>query len=617
MRRRRPGAAALAVAAATAAPTMVHAGDAHYSRHSLHNLQQLTLWRKRGRRRPLHDVDDQGQTANITAELSNALNCCRGGDTDSNTPSPHHATNVNTDAAISTYGGARASLRDISSGAASTFTKARRKRKESPPESTSSESTACETQQPPTDQQRPSFKPKLIVEFDTQAVGGMEQGLGIRQKIRSRMGTDGSEWHRLPNRGPAVSISLDATPPSLEPERTEMTSDATKPLYTPDRDVRIRSRNDGGQTLLGHLIVPTRVAVVLVLQTAALLPSLLLSRRALNLTWTAIVDYFRGRVFRTTFTNMEALYLRYYEFPAATRATARLVSQMGILLGLSWAVRWWMSIVLMDTVFGPMVLGAAGIDPGMIGTSGREGGIGPGWKVGLPCHRRGKGMAWLCGFVWISLVVGIGHGCAMALSVWGGPLRLQASAQQTESTTNVLRRVILHPIIWIRNLEEWSHLTALSKRAGKDRRRGEHSFNPDPLLFPATWLPLRWLQIFAVAKAFSTNPLQYRWCSPEDGNVVIPRLMKQYLVQLALGDEWHRVFLGEKRVGLGIIVMASYFAALCVMVFTTFTLDGGAAAMLIPSVLAAIISGLFNLMIYENRMGTKKQRKALNAMGLA
>jgi tryptophan-rich sensory protein len=35
--------------------------------------------------------------------------------------------------------------------------------------------------------------------------------------------------------------------------------------------------------------------------------------------------------------------------------------------------------------------------------------------------------------------------------------------------------------------------------------------------------------------------------------------MKQYVVQLALGDEWHRVFLGEKRIGLGIMVVVSYF----------------------------------------------------------
>lgn len=35
--------------------------------------------------------------------------------------------------------------------------------------------------------------------------------------------------------------------------------------------------------------------------------------------------------------------------------------------------------------------------------------------------------------------------------------------------------------------------------------------------------------------------------------------MKQYLVQLALGDEWHRAFLEEKRIGLGIMVVISYF----------------------------------------------------------
>jgi len=68
-----------------------------------------------------------------------------------------------------------------------------------------------------------------------------------------------------------------------------------------------------------------------------------------------------------------------------------------------------------------------------------------------------------------------------------------------------------------------------------------------------------WLQIFALAKAFSTNPLQYRWCLPENDKVIIPRLMKQYLVQLALGDEWRRVCLGEGRVGLGIAVMFSHF----------------------------------------------------------
>ena len=144
------------------------------------------------------------------------------------------------------------------------------------------------------------------------------------------------------------------------------------------------------------------------------------------------------------------------------------------------------------------------------------------------------------------------------LSVWGGPLRLQATAQHAESPKMFLRRIIHHPIIWLKELEEWKYYSSLDPFHGTDRN-SNGTFNPDPLLFPATWLPLRWLQIFALAKAFSTNPLQYRWCSEECGKDIISRLMKQYVVQLALGDEWHRVFLGEKRIGLGIMVVVSYF----------------------------------------------------------
>jgi tryptophan-rich sensory protein len=57
--------------------------------------------------------------------------------------------------------------------------------------------------------------------------------------------------------------------------------------------------------------------------------------------------------------------------------------------------------------------------------------------------------------------------------------------------------------------------------------------------------------------------------------------------------------------------------ALVWMVFTAFTLDGGAAAMLIPSLLAAIISGGINFVVFWNRLGTRSQKKALAAIGWA
>jgi hypothetical protein len=104
-------------------------------------------------------------------------------------------------------------------------------------------------------------------------------------------------------------------------------------------------------------------------------------------------------------------------------------------------------------------------------------------------------MAWLCGFFWIGTVVGIGHVVGVALSVWGGPLRLQATAQHPESPKLFLRRVIHHPIQWIREMEEWKHFSLntfrQSNRNIRNRVAGERAFNPDPLLFPVTWLPLR------------------------------------------------------------------------------------------------------------------------------
>ena len=38
----------------------------------------------------------------------------------------------------------------------------------------------------------------------------------------------------------------------------------------------------------------------------------------------------------------------------------------------------------------------------------------------------------------------------------------------------------------------------------------------------------------------------------------MPIILKSYLLQLALCDEWYRVFILEKRVGLGIVVGSIY-----------------------------------------------------------
>ena len=163
----------------------------------------------------------------------------------------------------------------------------------------------------------------------------------------------------------------------------------------------------------------------------------------------------------------------------------------------------------------------------------------------------------------------------------------------------------------------------------------------------------------------STEPPKYRWCSQD--NDQISALMKQYLIQHALSDEWYRVFLGEKRVGLGIFIGFSYiigmFCTLCLFVclfvclfllillwyfiwnhlffptenscfsstkkpllyyyyyykaitwsvVTSARMNGTAALVMIPSLLASMVSGYINIVIFwENKQLEYKRKRGFN-----
>ena len=276
-------------------------------------------------------------------------------------------------------------------------------------------------------QQQQQNHHRLVVEFDTQATMGNSDRFGnsIRNRIRSRIGND-NDWDRLRQRkirGAALSISLDLSPNGSADcgvASSSSSSTTTTTLSTTLSNNNNNHQSNGVITPPNNNILPTPTIVNTILATytilkhsALLLPRLLLSRRALNFTYNAIVDYFRGRTFRTTFTRMERAYLRYYEFPAAIRAGARLGSQITILLVWSVAVRWWMNMILAGGVVGPLVLGMSGMDRiGMVAMSSSS----SVWNVGLPCYQRGRGMAWLCGLIWIGAVVGTGHACTVAVS---------------------------------------------------------------------------------------------------------------------------------------------------------------------------------------------------------
>lgn len=241
-------------------------------------------------------------------------------------------------------------------------------------------------------------RPRLVVELKSEMGRHGSSQNDLTNRIRKSFRPGDSTWQPQSTRGPTLSIRFDPRfdgPPNY---------DAIGGLpYGED------------EAAASTLLAPAQTLATLVLQTALLLPSLVISRRALNFSWTVIVDYFTGRTFRTTFTNLEQAYLRYYEFPAAIRAMARLGSQIAVLLGLSWAVRWLMIWIVLDRdslIY--TVVGVAGMDIGAIQLS-ENSSLGLA-EIALPCQRRGKGMAWLCSMLWIVTVVGTGHAFAVAVS---------------------------------------------------------------------------------------------------------------------------------------------------------------------------------------------------------
>lgn len=279
---------------------------------------------------------------------------------------------------------------------------------------------------------------RLNIEFDTRALmsGGVlpRKDDTLRRRLANRIGgVNDTEWMRRRIRHqhfPSLSITFDINPvSSSSANNLDSTAyhESNHPFHNDDQTLHLASN-------VVRPLAPIPTTITLLTQTASLLPPLILARRTLNFTWTAIVDYFRGRTIRTTFTKLERVYLRYYEFPAVIRAISRIGSQIGILLGLSWVVRLWIiwvcssndvswpSITTLGIIAGIDNMSSVGLNGGNGDAGSRSGSamlLGPGFTVGLPCHQRGKGIAWLCGFIWIAAVVGIGHACAMAVSCFG------------------------------------------------------------------------------------------------------------------------------------------------------------------------------------------------------
>ena len=395
-----------------------------------------------------------------------------------------------------------------------------------------------------------------------------------------------SASHTLPTPSEAADLGLIAEDESFyadfeESQQAEVpgsasrhTSDGQTDHMPSDGDGEVTVNLDvtGLQRLL--LSVPTLIGgtVGTTFATVRIVALLIAGRRMINVLAFIFkdiilnfpIDYLTGYYLRKTFTRLERAYLRYYELPSALRAIARTGSQMCILFLVASIIGWVYAIG----------------DP--------------------PCREEGQGLSMICSVLWISAVLAAGRACASGIAAWGGPLRVEVATHPKN------KKVFTRPshfVEWITNVDEVKNL--LSHDSIK-------AFDPNPLIFPATWVPFKILLIFAVAKSLEVGPSTCSWCSTESPN--LPRLMKLYLIQAALGEEWHRVLLIEKRVGLGIVAVSAYFLALANLVFITTNLSGFAASLMVPSLAAVIISGWMNVVIYITRQDLDKKEAAAKAL---
>mmetsp|Transcript_11098 Transcript_11098/g.16186 ORF Transcript_11098/g.16186 Transcript_11098/m.16186 type:complete len:157 (-) Transcript_11098:1706-2176(-) len=135
----------------------------------------------------------------------------------------------------------------------------------------------------------------------------------------------------------------------------------------------------------------------------------------------------------------------------------------------------------------------------------------------------------------------------------------------------------------------------------------EHDTIPRPIVFPATWTPLRLLNLLAVAEALSSSKAGTYKAS----------LVKSFAVQMAIADEWHRLLFLERRIVLaGLMALVYLCCTLWLLLNSVAHVDAIASVLMVPMLLAVVISSWMSGVLFWNRyVGDREETmEALNIM---
>ena len=359
-----------------------------------------------------------------------------------------------------------------------------------------------------------------------------------------------------------------------------------------------------------HSVLSSSAGIASVyIATLKLLGPMIIAKRCLTTVGYIFYDHYNGRYLRTTY-NKRIRYLQEYDVIAAARAATRSLLQI-------------------------LCMGCAGRFVGFV-------------LDRTPCVLQ---PSWVChlwyGVVWLVSIYAIGWAC----QEWGfgylakknkyihplvsiQPITETTSYGSNSNNTRKRRKKNAVQLPWqfvvqrMRDPEEWvNSLLRVPRRkeryyySSNSKTNVERTYptqapksDDDPtkmkikldtLLFPSTWRPLFVLTFLALSRAMyltfsasSSDNIMETTC--RNNRYLI---MRSFIIQKTLYSEWHRVFVQEQRVALGAGVSVIGLLALLWSIYAVSNVDRIAALALVPNLMARLVSGWMNILLYYNRCG--------------
>jgi translocator protein len=122
-------------------------------------------------------------------------------------------------------------------------------------------------------------------------------------------------------------------------------------------------------------------------------------------------------------------------------------------------------------------------------------------------------------------------------------------------------------------------------------------FNPPGYVFPIMWLlvskPTQLVALCRILKAQTTTSNNGSASSSYWPQLAI------YCAHLSLGDAWNNVFFTCQRIGLGALVITTFFVMLLTSAFLFYQVDKTAGRFLLPTCAWVAVATLLNVRIYQ------------------